>query len=125
MKDKTVKHYWTGSRYVIDISNDLSHKRLTLTSDEFTALHKHLSKMKVSEILKNSDSFVIEKRAGFNLSSREVDVIKMLVTGMTAKDIAEKLSISERTVQVHLYNSRKKTGAKNSLELSHIVNGLK
>lgn len=44
------------------------------------------------------------------LQSRELDVIKLTAKGMSNKDIADKLFISERTVQTHLINIFRKLG---------------
>ena len=44
------------------------------------------------------------------LQSRELDVIKLTAKGMSNKDIADELFISERTVQTHLINIFRKLG---------------
>lgn len=44
------------------------------------------------------------------LQSRELDVIKLTAKGMSNKDIANELFISERTVQTHLINIFRKLG---------------
>jgi len=50
-------------------------------------------------------------KTGFDeLQSRELDVIKLTAKGMSNKDIADKLFISERTVQTHLINIFRKLG---------------
>lgn len=50
-------------------------------------------------------------KTGFDeLQSRELDVIKLTAKGMSNKDIAEELFISERTVQTHLINIFRKLG---------------
>lgn len=50
-------------------------------------------------------------KAGFDeLQSRELDVIKLTARGMSNKDIANELFISERTVQTHLINIFRKLG---------------
>ena len=45
------------------------------------------------------------------LHSRELEIIKLAARGMSNKGIAEELFISERTVQTHLVNIFRKTGA--------------
>lgn len=47
-----------------------------------------------------------------SLSDRETDVLKLLVTGFSAKEIAEKLNISVNTVISHRKNISQKTGIK-------------
>ncbi|MCL7986962.1 response regulator transcription factor [Sphingobacterium sp. lm-10] len=52
-----------------------------------------------------------------DLSSREYDVLQLLVNGFTTKDIAEKLFISKRTVEGHRQKLLDKTTSKNYVEL--------
>jgi DNA-binding NarL/FixJ family response regulator len=46
------------------------------------------------------------------LSEREIDVLKLLATGMANKEIADKLNISVNTVITHRKNISQKTGIK-------------
>ena len=46
------------------------------------------------------------------LSEREIDVLKLLATGMANKEIADKLNISTNTVITHRKNISQKTGIK-------------
>jgi DNA-binding NarL/FixJ family response regulator len=51
------------------------------------------------------------RKMGFEeLQPRELDVIKLTAKGMSNKDIADELFISERTVQTHLVNVFRKLG---------------
>ncbi len=47
------------------------------------------------------------------LSPREVEVLKFIVQGYSAKETAEMLSLSHRTVERHIDNARNKLGARN------------
>ena len=38
-----------------------------------------------------------------DLTEREVEVLRLLAAGLTNRDIADKLVLSPRTVQAHLY----------------------
>ena len=49
-----------------------------------------------------------------NFTQREKDVLKLLCNGFSAKEIASKLNISPRTVEVHKSNLFTKTGVKNT-----------
>lgn len=55
-----------------------------------------------------------------DVSKREKDVISLLSIGLTQKEIAEKLSISNRTVETHIKNLTKKMDAKNTTHLVSI-----
>lgn len=52
-----------------------------------------------------------------HLTAREIDIIKELALGSSSKEIAEKLFISDRTVNTHKTNIYKKMDVKNSVEL--------
>jgi len=55
--------------------------------------------------------------ATVNLTPREREVSMHIVNGLTCKEVAKKLSISHRTVEVHRARLMKKMQAKNSAEL--------
>lgn len=54
----------------------------------------------------------------FTISSRECEVINYLIQGLSSKQIADKLYISEYTVRAHRRNILEKTGCKNTVQLS-------
>ena len=55
------------------------------------------------------------------LTQRELEVVMLATTGLSNKDIADHLSISFRTVEVHRRNAMRKTGTSNIVELTHFV----
>jgi two-component system nitrate/nitrite response regulator NarL len=54
----------------------------------------------------------------FGLTPRQLEIVAAVVAGLTNRDIAKKLSISEDTVKHHLTQIFVKTGATNRLELA-------
>ena len=52
-----------------------------------------------------------------HVTERELEVLKLLAQELTSKQIAEKLFISERTVETHRKNLMRKTGASNAIGL--------
>jgi DNA-binding NarL/FixJ family response regulator len=52
-----------------------------------------------------------------NLTEREIEIIKLIVKSMTNKEIADKLSISELTVNTHRKNAMRKLEIKNTAGL--------
>jgi DNA-binding NarL/FixJ family response regulator len=52
-----------------------------------------------------------------HITERELEVLKLLAQELTSKQIAEKLFISERTVETHRKNLMRKTGANNAIGL--------
>jgi DNA-binding NarL/FixJ family response regulator len=57
------------------------------------------------------------ERAGETLTPREIEMVRMVAQGLRNKVIAERLSISEGTVKVHLHNIYEKLGVDGRLEL--------
>jgi len=53
----------------------------------------------------------------YDLTETEIKIIKLVLTGMTNKEIADELYISEKTVKFHLYKVFKKLKVKNRSEL--------
>lgn len=51
------------------------------------------------------------------LSARELEIVELVVIGLSNHKIAERLEISKRTVDNHISNILKKTGAANRVEL--------
>lgn len=58
------------------------------------------------------------------LTRREREVMVMAVVGHTSKEIAQRLGISYRTVEIHRAHVMQKTGAANLLELARMANAL-
>ena len=55
------------------------------------------------------------------LSEREIDILKEIKEGLSSKEIAEKLFLSVRTVEVHRSNILKKLNLKNTASLLKFV----
>ena len=55
---------------------------------------------------------------GVELTDREMNVVQLVAQGMKNKDIAERLNVSQRTVESHVSNMLHKTQLKNRTELA-------
>lgn len=55
------------------------------------------------------------------LTDRELEVMVLVVAGRTSKEIADRLAISYRTVEIHRARIMQKTGATNLLELARLA----
>lgn len=69
-------------------------------------------------LIKKSINKVVEVN-NQKLSIREIEVLALIMQGLTNHDIAEKLFISYETVRSHRKNILEKTGAKNTASLIH------
>ena len=58
------------------------------------------------------------------LSSREKEVLRHAATGLSNKELAERLAISEATVKVHLTHIFQKLGVRGRAELAAVYHGL-
>lgn len=56
------------------------------------------------------------------LSRRELDIVQLIREGLSSKEIASKLDISLKTVEVHRYNILKKLNLKNTAALVNFIN---
>jgi DNA-binding CsgD family transcriptional regulator len=59
---------------------------------------------------------VSQRRRRTDLSEREIEVIQLAGTGLTNREIAERLSLSQHTIARHVTNARVKLGAANRTE---------
>jgi DNA-binding NarL/FixJ family response regulator len=58
-----------------------------------------------------------QREASKVLTPREIEIVRMITQGLRNKAIAERLSISEGTVKIHLHNIYEKLGVDGRLEL--------
>lgn len=64
-----------------------------------------------------------DQQTGLNsLSQREIEIISYIKKGFSSKEIADSLSISVKTVEVHRYNILKKLNLKNAAALVNFIN---
>lgn len=64
---------------------------------------------------------VPDELATLGVTSREMDVLHLLGTGMTNRDIAERLCLSQRTVEAHVTRLLTKTGSPNRTALARHI----
>ncbi|MBL0742523.1 response regulator [Chryseolinea lacunae] len=105
-------------------------KKTTHMQEIYTALiavleGKHFYNEKVSIVL-HSKPDGIHHPPRIKLSAREFEIIVLLCQGLGTKDIAEKLFLSEYTIEDYRKEIIKKTNTKNTYELIHyaLSNGI-
>jgi len=77
---------------------------------------KEIQENLAKQVFEDDDTPDISK-----LSEREVDVLKHIKEGLSSKEIAEKLFLSARTVEVHRSNILKKLNLKNTASLLKFI----
>jgi len=63
--------------------------------------------------------------AGLGVTKREREIIQLVCTGKTNREIEACLYVSEKTVKFHLYNAYRKLGIRNRVELVNLVQDLR
>jgi DNA-binding NarL/FixJ family response regulator len=56
------------------------------------------------------------------LTQREIDIVQLIKEGLSSREVAEKLKISLKTVEVHRYNILKKMNLRNTAALVNFIN---
>lgn len=54
----------------------------------------------------------------FDLTSKEIQILELVLSGLTNKEISEKLGKSKRTIETHRFNLMRKMDVKNLIDLS-------
>lgn len=111
--------------------------RTTLGQEAFLTAYQRGGRMRLDEAIRFAqDSFPIvanqqppkAKKETYpaGLTSREVDVLRLVAQGMTDNEVAEKLVLSPRTVNAHLTSIYSKLGVKSRVAATRfaIENGL-
>ena len=85
-----------------------------------------ISNVLINNLLNSSNAKVIDKNAvkkttttnSFDLTNKELQVLELILTGLTNKQISEKLQNSKRTIETHRFNLMRKMDVKNLIDLS-------
>lgn len=75
----------------------------------------------VSEILASHVSGDLGGSKKYELTTREAEVLNSIVAGLTNKQIAHELSVSDRTIDTHRSNIMQKIGARNTADIVRIA----
>ncbi|MEN1783875.1 MAG: response regulator transcription factor [Bacteroidota bacterium] len=71
-----------------------------------------------SEITLEETDNNASKSTAFDLTNKELKVLELILSGLTNKEISEKLQNSRRTIETHRFNLMKKMQVKNLLDLA-------
>jgi DNA-binding NarL/FixJ family response regulator len=108
-----------GARAYLDSSADPHTVRMAIdivVSGSIWAPRKLLSKL-IDRLL-GVPAGGSPNHGGLELTSREREVLDLILLARSNREIAEQLGIEERTVKAHVGRLMRKTGAENRIELS-------
>jgi DNA-binding CsgD family transcriptional regulator len=88
---------------------------LTAARDRFTSLGLDRLAGRCAELLRGASP---NPWAGQGVTDREADVLRLVIEGLANKEIAAALRLSPRTVEKHVENLLRKTGARSRTELA-------
>ena len=91
---------------------------LAAARDRFTALGLGALAARCAELLRHASP---NPWAGDGVTDREADVLRLVIDGLPNKQIAAALRLSPRTVEKHVENLLRKTGARSRTELAVTV----
>lgn len=83
--------------------------------------HSYLQEAPAAAVPLNVEEALDEVKMQYELTKREVEILKEVYDGKTNTQIAEELFISESTVKAHIYNIFRKLDVKNRIEAVCIV----
>jgi DNA-binding NarL/FixJ family response regulator len=76
----------------------------------------------IKEIIQQAEEHPIALSGVNSLTDREMDIINLIKSGASSKEISTELQISLKTVEVHRHNILKKLQLKNSASLVNFMN---
>jgi DNA-binding CsgD family transcriptional regulator len=88
---------------------------LTAARDRFTSLGLDRLAGRCTELFRDASP---NPWAGEGVTEREADVLRLVIDGLANKEIAAALRLSPRTVEKHVENLLRKTGARSRTELA-------
>ncbi len=88
----------------------------------YLALTKLLDDFKRLSLFTQQNSCTTDKLNHFKITSRESEVLDLLIKGETYREISEKLFISVPTVKTHVSNIYQKMNINNKVELINLIN---
>ncbi|HMV43540.1 MAG TPA: response regulator transcription factor [Leptospiraceae bacterium] len=90
-----------------------------LKSDHILNMPKALSCLVKNEFYcsEKIKSYLLKTEKSDELSSKEIEILKMVVAGFSAREIGERMEISRRTIEYYITRLKEKLDAENIVEL--------
>ncbi|RPI26049.1 MAG: LuxR family transcriptional regulator [Acidobacteria bacterium] len=85
------------------------------------ALDRFLARHSRERSLQPMRADLAERLAPLGLSVREIEVVELVLKGLSNKEIASRLFISTETLKKHAYNVYRKLGVQNRVQLNYFI----
>ncbi|HYE83752.1 MAG TPA: LuxR C-terminal-related transcriptional regulator [Clostridia bacterium] len=102
---------------VIMLSRNLLYLSINIISIVFAARYFFAGTPSIMEHIEVSECFVNK----YAITNREKEVIELLLSGLSIKEISARLDRSFKTINNHIYNIYKKTNVSSKMELLNLV----
>jgi DNA-binding NarL/FixJ family response regulator len=86
------------------------------------ALSRSMTRRAIDLLFLNEQDHHLHTKVFDSLTSRELEVLKIMATGASNRGIADQLSISENTVKIHVHKILKKLDVRNRREAARLAN---
>jgi len=86
------------------------------------ALSRSMTRRAIDLLFLNRQDRNIQTKIFDQLTSRELEVLKIMASGASNRAIADRLSISENTVKIHVHKILKKLDVRNRREAARLAN---
>ncbi|MCG8572946.1 MAG: LuxR C-terminal-related transcriptional regulator [Spirochaetes bacterium] len=107
----------TKDLLIIYLSRNLFYFCINMISIVFAAKYFFLSAPNIMDKIKVSDLFINK----YTITNREKEVIELLLSGLSIKEISRKLDRSFKTINNHIHNIYQKTRVSSKIELLNLV----
>jgi DNA-binding CsgD family transcriptional regulator len=115
------KQYFSHSRIINTKSRDRFYIKYTLVNQPGKDIILPYCIVHINGLSKRDDETGVVLPKDYGLSKREEAIAQYTSSGLTNKEIGEKLGISTFTVQTHLRNIFEKTGINTRSQLANLV----
>lgn len=109
---------------VLSAAPEQAFKEVCLAAGAHAYIHKSASAADISAVIRSlltGDSGSEEPAAPGKLSKRQKQLLTLIDKGMSNRDIADALQISEHTVKVHLWRLFRRLDVKSRSQASHLA----
>lgn len=103
---------------IVSHERDRYRRELDIQGQEMNSLKLRAS---VVNAIMPTESLLGEETANIHFTKREKELLPLIISTLTADEIAEQAQISPSTARFHIKNILGKTGAKNRRELARIL----